>query len=234
MQYFTVAEQLPIVLCHPMGDEMFTVKQEIRFMWRIPFINLKFSVFSPKGNKIWHGSEESNRLGWQWLGGHHRPILINVKDAQDRNVFIAKRKFFFFYSNLAMFDPKGKQIGALQRNSLLRFKYLLYNEQSIPIAQIKGGWFKSWRYEVVGPNGEQLGTIKMDIFPKGRLVGWLKESLMGTLTFRLEIAENYRTSRFLFLLVAATFCIGLDIFERKRRRNNQQMRDQMHKQMYNQ
>ena len=44
--------------------------------------------------------------------------------------------------------------------------------------------------------GEQLGAIRMDMFPRGRLVGWLKESLMGTLTFRLEILENYRTANF--------------------------------------
>ena len=205
---------------------MFTVKQKIRFMWRIPFINFEFSVVSPKGSNIWHGSENSSRLGWQWLGGHHRPIQINVKDVHGQNVFTARRKFFFFYSNLTIFDPKGKQIGTLQRNSLLRFKYLLRNEKNIPIAQIKGGWLKSWQYEVVGPNGEQLGAIRMDMFPRGRLVGWLKESLMGTLTFRLEILKNYRTAKFLTLLVAATFCVGLDIFEREQLRNQQRLHNQ--------
>ena len=33
------------------------------------------------------------------------------KNVHGQNVFTARRKFFFFYSNLTIFDPKGKQIG---------------------------------------------------------------------------------------------------------------------------
>ncbi len=82
--------------------------------------------------------EESGFIGRQFLG-KHRPLTLKVIDGDGNDLLIARRKFFWFFSNLELFSPEGAPIGRMQsRLKLIGRRFDLHDNDGQEVCHVDG------------------------------------------------------------------------------------------------
>ena len=88
----------------------------------------RYAVVDEQGGDILFAYEESNFIGRQFLGSH-RPLNLNIIDAEGKTQLTASRRFFWFFSHLELRRSDGSVVGGMQRKlKMMGRQFDLYDD----------------------------------------------------------------------------------------------------------
>jgi hypothetical protein len=138
----------------------------------------------------------------------HRPMTIDVWDNQKKHIYIGKRPFYFFFSDLEISDNNNRYIGEIKtRFGLLKRKYDLIDAQNNVFAQVESYRWRLWTFQILGRMGNKVGVISK------KWGGLLKEAFTDADRFAIDLSRKNWTQDQKAILLFATLCIDLDFFE---------------------
>lgn len=173
----------------------------------------RYTVMTPQEETVLYAYEESGFWSRQFLGTH-RPLTINVMDIEGKTVHIASRRFFWFFSRLHVRDASGRALGSLRRRfSVFTRRLSLEDGNGQVIAEVKGPFFRPYTFMVYQQGMEVARLTK-------RWSGVLREAFTRADTFQVQFSGPSRDRDFASLVLAASFAIDLDFFERRKGRGS--------------
>lgn len=123
--------------------------------------------------------------------GTMRPLTFEFKGEQGNTVFKVDRPFHWLKTKATVTNGQGELIGSLQQMHarvlpFLSGRYSLRDGDGKEFARVKRRFMSIFRprFDVVGANGEKLGTIKKS------WGGWLRELFSTADNFCIQFAPN--------------------------------------------
>ncbi len=167
----------------------------------------KYAVFTPSGESLAYIAERSAGLMgflFRWLMRSHRPFHIDVFSPSGTLLFTFKRKFFWFFSDLNIFDANGKRLGNVYRRfSIFHKVYDLHDEWFKNFARIKSPFWRIWTFSVEDS----------DAAISKRWGGVLSEIFTDADTFLVDFGSKQWTAAQRLILFAAAISVDFDFFE---------------------
>ena len=191
--------------------ESLTVRQQVEMLQVFTGLEMKnrYSILDPSGNELLYAYEESGFLGRQFLGGH-RPLTLHIIDGEGKNLLVARRKFFWFFSHLEMFSSEGAPIGRMQRRfKLIGRRFDLFDDTGY-VASIDGPLLRPntfWCRQ----NGTEIARITK------RWSGISREMFTAADTFHVEFTDTTLPEPMRWLTLGVALAIDLDFFEKRGR-----------------
>ena len=185
-----------------------TVQQEVEHFEVFTGLETKnrYRVLNPSGERILFAYEQSSFLARQFLRSH-RPLTISVVGEDGKPYLTAKRKFFWFFSNLQLFDGQDQPLGRVKRRfGILRRRFNIRDASDQIAATIEGPIFRPNTFRVKQRDQEVARVTK-------RWSGLLREVATKADTFQVEYLETSLPESLRWLILGSAFSIDLDFFE---------------------
>jgi uncharacterized protein YxjI len=140
----------------------------------------------------------------------HRGFSLDVVDLAGVALLNFSRKFFWFFSDIAVSTPQGMKIGSAHRRfSIFWKKYDLQDPSGRTFARIKSGFWRLWTFQVVDERGATLATISK------KWGGAMKEIFTNSDTFQVQFGPQHWKAHERAVLIAVAMTIEFDHFEGK-------------------
>ena len=168
----------------------------------------KYVVMDASGRELYVAVEEGGSLLLRWFLKALRPFEINVYTFDSRPVLKLKRPFRFYFHELEIIDPNGRNLGTIQRRfSLLRRIYSVLDNTGKEIFQLFGPILHPWTFEI-RKNESGYGKITK------KWSGLFREGFSDADNFGVSFPSTWDVSvKSLFL--GAVFLIDFVHFENK-------------------
>ena len=168
----------------------------------------KYVVMDASGRELYVAVEEGGSLLLRWFLKALRPFEINVYTFDSRPVLKLKRPFRFYFHELEIIDPNGRNLGTIQRRfSLLRRIYSVLDNTGKEIFQLFGPILHPWTFEI-RKNESEYGKITK------KWSGLFREGFSDADNFGVSFPSTWDVSvKSLFL--GAVFLIDFVHFENK-------------------
>lgn len=137
----------------------------------------------------------------------HRPMDIQVWNQAREEVLRCKRPFYWFFSDMEVFDSENKLLGTAHRKFAFITKvYEICDSQGILFATIKSPIWKLWQFPIRSTAGVEIGMINKN------WGGLLKEIFTDADKFQVSFPGDFDSSKKAVLFCTA-ITIDLDYFE---------------------
>lgn len=171
----------------------------------------KYEILDQEKNQIGFIAERDGGF-WgvvkRWFLRSHRPLEVDVFNAQREKVLLLSRPFFWMFSDLYVQDHSGQKVGRIHRRfGILYKKYDLYDAQDKLFARIKSPLWRLWTFPIRSPAGEDLGVISK------KWSGFLKEIFTDADMYMFSMEENQVSEDQKLIGLAAAISIDFDYFE---------------------
>ena len=138
----------------------------------------------------------------------HRPLDVGVFEPGGQQLARLTRKFFFFFSDLSLTTPDGREVGSVHRRFGIIFrKYDLRDVHGRTFARVRSPLWRIWTFPVEGDEGRRAATISK------KWGGMLREVFADADTFGIDFQEWDWTDEERAVLFAAALSIDFDFFE---------------------
>jgi uncharacterized protein YxjI len=136
----------------------------------------------------------------------HRPLEIKVWDRTNQVILKLSRPFFWFFSDLNIYDKHEKSMGhAYRRFGILHKKYDLYDGQGNLFARIKSPIWRLWSFKIFDLQEREIGLITK------KWGGLLKEAFTDADRFGVSFKGLSEAQK--VVIFAAAISIDFDFFE---------------------
>ncbi|MBF0443194.1 MAG: hypothetical protein HQK54_14895 [Oligoflexales bacterium] len=143
----------------------------------------------------------------------HRGFEVDVIDKFSNPLLFLKRDFFFFFSDLFIYDQARKPIGSVHRRfSIIYKKYDLKDRFGKVFATIESPFWRLWSFPVL-----DCGGLIKDAKITKRWGGILREVFTDTDTFMVDFGGGFSYDQRLVVL-ASSVSIDFDFFEENQNR----------------
>jgi len=171
----------------------------------------QYAMFDEAQNQVGALAEVRGGVGaslLRWLLRSRRPLQVRIADQAGRLVLTLQRKWFWFFSNLAVRTDDGTLIGRVRRHfGLLYRKYDLEDARGRVFARIRGPLWRLWTFPVEGLRQLDRGAIRK------RWSGGLRELFTDADTFMVDYGDGAWTAAQRAVILGAAISIDLDFFE---------------------
>lgn len=171
----------------------------------------RYKVLDPGEQVICFAYEESGFMARQFLKGH-RPLNINIVDAEGNLLMSARRRFFWFFSHLEFFSAGGGFLGRMQRRfSFPGRRFDLADTEGIvgtvhgPALRPNTFWLRR--------DGREMARITK------QWGGLPREMFSAADTFFVQFTDTTMAESMRWLVLSAAFAIDLDFFEDRNSRS---------------
>ena len=192
--------------------ETLLVRQEVEALQAFSGLETKnrYRIIDATGEPVCFAYEESGFLSRQFLGSH-RPLTLNVVDAQGNLLLTARRDFFWFKSHLEFRSPQGAMLGRLERQfSFLGRRFRLFDSQGL-VGELRGSAFRPNTFWLKRDNTDRARILK-------KWSGIGREMFTAADNFQVEFAEPMMPDATRWLVLGTAFAVDLDFFEQRGRR----------------
>lgn len=170
----------------------------------------KYQILDEENRPLGYAAERKNGL----LGAltknflkSHRPMDIDIWNANKDLVLKARRPFFFFFSDMRVYQG-GNLIGEIKtRFGILKRKYDLMDSRGTVFARIESPRWRLWTFHIKDSRGEDAGKISK------KWGGVLKEVFSDSDSFATDLSKKDWKEEEQALILLATLSIDLDFFE---------------------
>lgn len=170
----------------------------------------RYKIIDPAGNELLFAYEESGFMGRQFLG-NHRPLTVKIIDSEGKEQLVARRRFFWFFSHLELYNPDGVLLGRMQRRfKLIGRRFDLYDDQGAVVGSIEGPLLRPNTFWLRNDRGDMAKITK-------QWSGITREAFTAADTFLVEYADTTLSEPMRWLVLGAAFAIDLDFFEKRGR-----------------
>ncbi len=168
----------------------------------------RYRVTDNEGEPLLFAHEESGFVKRQLLGSH-RPLTLNVVDAEGSLRMVARRNHFWFFSHLELLYPDGSPIGRMERRlSFIGRRFELLENQG-HAAMVHGPMMRPNTFWV-RQHGREIGKITKE------WGGLARELVSVADSFQVEF-DSALPEPLRWLIVGAAFSIDMDFFESRNR-----------------
>jgi uncharacterized protein YxjI len=137
-----------------------------------------------------------------------RPFTLELKTPEGATLLRLRRPWRFWLSHLEVEDADGRPVGTVQqRFAFFSRVYDVLGPSGEVLATLRGPFFKPWTF-LLEQSGQEVGRIQK------RWSGLGKEMFTDADNFGVTF-ENVRDARLRTLVVAATFLIDFVHFENR-------------------
>lgn len=144
----------------------------------------------------------------------HRPMEIQVWNEAREEILHCKRPFYWFFSDIEVFDSEGQLLGTAHRKFAFFTKiYEICDSNGALFARIKSPIWKLWKFPVTDIGGKEIGMINKN------WGGVLKEVFTDADKFQVSFPADYEHAKKAILFCTA-ITIDLDYFEDNNRSHN--------------
>ncbi len=167
----------------------------------------RYRILDSNGDDVLFAYEESGFIGRQFLGGH-RPLTLVIMDGAGNHMLTARRKFFWFFSHLDLFDSDERMIGRMERKfKLIGRRFHLHDAH---------GYAGSVEGPLLRPNTFWLRQNDVDLAKvTKRWSGLSRETFSVADTFHVEFMDSTLSESMRWLTLGMAFAIDLDFFEER-------------------
>ena len=153
-------------------DGRFIVKQRVEMFEALTGIETRnrYDVLTPDGGAVMLAYEESGALSRLFLK-RHRPLTLHIADLDGRDILVASRGFFWYFSHLMVRDGEGRPVGAIRRKfGLLRRKMVIEDARGAVVAELSGSVFRTYTFTIkrqeqeIGKVTKQWGGLGRELF----------------------------------------------------------------------
>ena len=138
----------------------------------------------------------------------HRGFEIGVFDADGTARLTLRRPFFWIFSDLAVTEAGGRELGRVQRRwGVLHRKYDLLDAHGRVFARVKGPRWRIWTFPVLGDEGRRTATISK------KWGGLLRETFTDADTFGIDFENAGWSDDERAVLFCAAISIDFDFFD---------------------
>ncbi|MBU0553070.1 scramblase [Myxococcota bacterium] len=171
----------------------------------------QYDVFDDKNELIGRVVEDQgalSRLLSRLFLGSRRGFEIDVRSHLNRDLLSLTRGFSFFFSEMDVWDTKGRRLGrVVRRFSLLYRQFDLIDERGHVFAYIKSPLWRLWTFPIFCVENRERGRITK------RWSGLLKEMFSDADNFGVDFGEMPWTLSHRAVIFAAAISIDFDFFE---------------------
>ena len=191
------------------GYEVLTVRQQVEMLQVFTGLETenRYRILDPNGNDILFAYEESGFIGRQILGGH-RPLALTIMDGEGNHLLTARRKFFFFFSHLELFDPSGHMIGRMERKFKLIGRRFAVQDAHGHVGSIEGPLLRPNTFWLRQNDVDRAKVTK-------RWSGISRETFSAADAFHVEFTDSTLSESVRWLILGMAFAIDLDFFENR-------------------
>lgn len=144
----------------------------------------------------------------------HRGFNIAVVGASGELALWLRRRFFFFFSNLEIYNTAGRLFGCVRRRfGILYKKYDLVDGRGQVFARIKSPLWRLWTFPVRGIRAGREAQISK------RWGGVLREVFTDADTYRIDFGHGDWSGEEKAIIFAAAISIDFDFFEHNQSSN---------------
>ena len=169
----------------------------------------RYRVVDQEGEPILFAYEESGFMSRQLLRGH-RPITMHVVDTEGQLMMVARRKHFWFLSNLELFDAGGSRIGRLDKRFNLFGRLFDLSCDGCESAVVQVSLFRPHTFWV-RRDGQDLAKITK------QWGGLAREMVTVADQFAIEFSGVPVEEQLRWAIIGAAFAIDLEFFEKRSR-----------------
>ena len=190
-------------------DGRFIVKQRVEMFEALTGIETRnrYDVLTPDGGAVMLAYEESGALSRLFLK-RHRPLTLHIADLDGRDILVASRGFFWYFSHLMVRDGEGRPVGAIRRKfGLLRRKMVIEDARGAVVAELSGSVFRTYTFTIKRQE-QEIGKVTKQWGGLGR------ELFTDADTFLVELPIEYG-DELQSLVLATAFAVDLDFFEQR-------------------
>ena len=187
--------------------ETLAVRQEVEMLQVFTGLETenRYRILDPNGNDVLFAYEESGFIGRQFLGGH-RPLTLTIIDNGGNHLLTARRKFFWFFSHLEVFDSDEGMIGRMERKFKLIGRRFDLQDAHGHVGFIDG--------PLLRPNTFWLRQNDVDLARvTKRWSGLSREAFSVADSFHIDFTDSSLSESMRWLILGASFAIDLDFFE---------------------
>jgi uncharacterized protein YxjI len=166
----------------------------------------KYEIDYPDGQQFLFAFEKS-AFWWKFILTRQRACEIFMVDQNKKEQFRLKRNFYFFFSSYELYAG-DELIGKIKRNfGILHTKYTISDAQGNALATLEGPIWRPWTFNIKDLDGQKIGLI-------GKKLSGLKELFTDSDNFSFDIDDSVQDENLRALVLAATFAVDYDNFER--------------------
>lgn len=141
----------------------------------------------------------------------HRSLKIQVWDNQKREAFYFNRPFYWFFSDIEVYDTGHKRLGSAHRKfSFFSKIYDICDENGVVFSKIRAPFWRIWKFPILNQRGDEVGFIQK------KWGGFLKEVFTDADNFLIEFPKDY-SQQLKTVILATTVIIDLDYFDDNQR-----------------
>ena len=191
------------------GYTRLTVRQEVEMLQVFTGFETRnrYRVLDPNGQDVLYAYEESGTLSRMFLQSH-RPLTLHIIDNSGRDVLIARRDFFWFFSHLHFFSSEGREMGSMQRRFKLINRRFDLTDPAGGLLHVDGPIFRPHTFWFRHSGGDLAKITK-------RWSGLSREAFSVADNFEVEFSDSTMPESMKWLILGAAFAIDLDFFEKK-------------------
>lgn len=184
-------------------------------VWLEILVNLetanKYAIFDERKAQVGFIAERSGGFFntiLRLLFKSHRPFDIDIFNHTGERLLHLSRKFFFFFSDLAVQTAEGRILGHVHRRfGILYKKYDLVDERGQVFARIASPRWRLWTFPIQDLNGETQGTIAK------KWGGGLREIFTDADAFLVDFGPRQWGDAQKAVILAAAISVDFDFFE---------------------
>ncbi len=171
----------------------------------------RYQVVGDDGQPVFYAGEVGgglSRILLRLFLKASRPFTMELKTPEGITVLRLRRPWRFWFSHLDVEDGEGRLLGSVQqRFSFFQRLYDVLGPSGEVLATLRGPFFKPWTFNIE-LNGQEVGRIQK------RWSGLGREMFSDADNFGVTF-EQVRDARLRSLVVAATFLIDFVHFENR-------------------
>jgi uncharacterized protein YxjI len=171
----------------------------------------RYQVVGDDGQPVFYAGEVEGSLSRILLRlflKASRPFTMELKTPEGATVLRLRRPWRFWFSHLDVEDGEGRLLGSVQqRFSFFQRLYDVLGPSGEVLATLRGPFFRPWTFNIE-LNGQEVGRIQK------RWSGLGREMFSDADSFGVTF-EQVRDARLRSLVVAATFLIDFVHFENR-------------------
>jgi uncharacterized protein YxjI len=171
----------------------------------------RYQVVGDDGQPVFYAGEVEgglSRILLRLFLKASRPFTMELKTPEGATVLRLRRPWRFWFSHLDVEDGEGRLLGSVQqRFSFFQRLYDVLGPSGEVLATLRGPFFRPWTFNIE-LNGQEVGRIQK------RWSGLGREMFSDADNFGVTF-EQVRDARLRSLVVAATFLIDFVHFENR-------------------
>lgn len=167
----------------------------------------RYEINEAGGQRFLFAFEKSGWL-WKFLFSSNRPLEIHMIDEAKKEIFVLKRRFFWFFPCYELFHF-GELVGKIKKRfTFFSTKYSIFDSSDNVLAELDGPFWRPWTFHIKSAQGQKIGLI-------GKKFSGFKEFFSDSDNFSFSVDDEIKDDSFKALVLASTFAVDYGNFDTK-------------------